>query len=117
MLPPKVNSPIDEAWEYLHRYGVINIGFLQKEPIDSVGGNVMKTVIVIGAGVAGLSAARQIRHLWESEGKRVNVFILEGSGRMGGRMYFLISILDIQSYWVLLLIKLILTLVLMLELI
>lgn len=67
---------------YLIRQGLINFGFLGENqfPILSLEQKVPH-VVIIGAGIAGLAAARQLRSL----GVRVSIF--EARDRLGGRIY------------------------------
>lgn len=70
------------AWKFLDHFGYINFGVgramnralrLCEEPKG--------VVIVIGAGLAGLAAARQLK------GKGHRVIVLEGRDRIGGRVH------------------------------
>ncbi|GAB4819993.1 hypothetical protein N2152v2_007039 [Parachlorella kessleri] len=82
---PKKDRPYGlAAWRFLHSMGYINFGVspdvadeMASQP-DSKG-----TVVVVGAGCAGLAAARQLRML----GYRVAV--VEGRDRPGGRVHTL----------------------------
>lgn len=90
------------AYEWLIRRGYINFGCI--EIPDSSSGRVrryktkrlrMKTVVIIGAGMAGLGCARQLeglfshyRERWTAVGEEPpRVIILEGRNRVGGRVY------------------------------
>ncbi|GLC33360.1 hypothetical protein PLESTM_000052900 [Pleodorina starrii] len=67
------------AWAYLNTYGVINFGTASlAAPLDK---EHSETVLVIGAGLAGLAAAQQLRQL----GYRV--VVLEARDRPGGRVH------------------------------
>jgi len=77
---------VPHAWEFLNLHGYINfgVGLLPSNsplPYDGVGSS--RTVIVIGAGLAGCAAASQLQR-W---GHRVAV--LEGRNRPGGRVHTL----------------------------
>ena len=90
------------AYEWLVRRGYINFGCVEIADLSS--GKVkryktkrlrMKTVIVIGAGMAGLGCARQLeglfnhyRERWTAIGEEPpRVVVLEGRNRVGGRVY------------------------------
>lgn len=90
------------AYEWLVRRGYINFGCV--EIPDLLGGRVkkyktkrlrMKTVVVIGAGMAGLGCARQLeglfnhyRERWTAIGEEPpKVVVVEGRNRVGGRVY------------------------------
>jgi hypothetical protein len=86
------------AHEWLARNGYINFGCLDLEafPNPSPNSAKRKTVIIIGAGVSGLSTARQLQSLflqfkakWSKQrGEKLpQVVVLEGRGRIGGRVY------------------------------
>lgn len=87
------------AHEWLARNGYINFGCVDiptpraYQPSD---GPRRKTIVVIGAGVAGLSCARQLHGLFSQFRERWNtkprqplprIVILEGRNRVGGRVY------------------------------
>lgn len=88
------------AYKWLVRNGYINFGCVEV-PQDAVGiarskrNGKQKTVVVVGAGVSGLTAARQLEHLvaqdsakWTDNGERPpKVIVLEGRSRVGGRVY------------------------------
>ena len=88
------------AYKWLVRNGYINFGCVEV-PRDATAiarsrrNGKQKTVVVIGAGVSGLTAARQLEHLfaqdsakWIDNGERPpKVIVLEGRGRVGGRVY------------------------------
>lgn len=90
------------AYEWLVRKGYINFGCV--EPLDTSNAYVKrykskrykrKTVVVVGAGMAGLGCARQLESLfrhyrerWTSIGEEPpKVILLEGRNRIGGRVY------------------------------
>ncbi|PNW80465.1 hypothetical protein CHLRE_07g318651v5 [Chlamydomonas reinhardtii] len=67
------------AWTYLHTYGFINFGTAAlPQPPEA---QHAETVIVIGAGLAGLAAAQQLRQLG------YKVLVLEARDRPGGRVH------------------------------
>ena len=83
------------AFEWLMRKSYINHGCVD---VNNVAGlppshkrrpSTTETVVVIGAGMAGLSCARQLTNLYKqsSLNRRVQVIILEGRSRVGGRIY------------------------------
>ncbi|KAF5835288.1 flavin-containing amine oxidoreductase-domain containing protein [Dunaliella salina] len=81
-IQPKFQPLVKLAWELLSKHGYINFGvapLLLNEPLSNRGER--KSVIVIGAGLAGASAARQ---LWKWG---YNVVVLEGRNRPGGRVW------------------------------
>lgn len=89
------------CYDWLVRRGYINYGCVQlPEPQPDFRGNEpptkkRKTIAVIGAGISGLSCARQLDGLFKqhashfySRGEELpKVVILEGRGRVGGRVY------------------------------
>ncbi|WMV31628.1 hypothetical protein MTR67_025013 [Solanum verrucosum] len=81
IIPERCSGLLDSAYNYLLSYGYINFGVAlaikDKIPTRPSKGR----VIVIGAGLAGLAAARQLM-LFGFE-----VIVLEGRKRAGGRVY------------------------------
>ena len=90
------------AYEWLVRKGYINFGCVEiSDDASNHGkrsrskGKGRKTIIVVGAGMAGLGCARQLEGLfshyhdrWESLGEQPpKVMVLEGRSRLGGRIY------------------------------
>lgn len=88
------------AYRWLTRNGYINFGCVEAPKDPSVPSRFSKdarqrTVVVIGAGVSGLTTARQLEGLFKREAaKWVNmgerpprVIVLEGRKRIGGRVY------------------------------
>ncbi|KAI9834753.1 MAG: hypothetical protein M1819_002839 [Sarea resinae] len=91
------------AYVWLVRRGYINFGCVEaprvevpsRENNSRVSAAPRKTIVVIGAGVAGLGCARQLDGLfrqysaiWKGSGEEVpRVVVLEGRGRIGGRVY------------------------------
>ena len=88
------------AYEWLVRKGYINFGCV--EPLEAVASHTRRskksrrrTIVVIGAGMAGLGCARQLQGLLShyqdratSNGEELpRVIILEGRQRIGGRVY------------------------------
>ncbi len=70
------------AWTFLDSLGYINFGVSDSiQELVKTGKEDMGSVVVIGAGCAGLSAARQLRK------KGYKVVILEGRNRPGGRVH------------------------------
>jgi monoamine oxidase len=68
---------LEAAYSYLNRYGVINVGVYarKREPARKEG----ERIVVIGAGWAGLTVARQLRSFG------YDVVVLEGRDEVGGR--------------------------------
>ncbi|CAL1387017.1 unnamed protein product [Linum trigynum] len=80
-VPAHCHGLLDSAYDYLVSRGYINFGVSQaiKEKFPSEFGKAR--VIIIGAGLAGLAAARQLMRLG------FTVTVLEGRKRPGGRVY------------------------------
>ena len=90
----------EAAYKWLVRHGYINFGCVEV-PHDSTAVKKLprtsrqRTIVVIGAGVSGLTAARQLEGLvaqdsarWTDAGERPpKVVLLEGRRRIGGRVY------------------------------
>ncbi|EME44257.1 hypothetical protein DOTSEDRAFT_88470 [Dothistroma septosporum NZE10] len=90
----------DVAYRWLTRNGYINFGCVQVQKNPKIPKKFSKdarqrTVVVIGAGVSGLTTARQLESLftqeaskWIDMGERPpRVIVLEGRHRVGGRVY------------------------------
>lgn len=88
------------AYKWLTRNGYINFGCVDvpRDPNDALHFKKLgkqKTVVVIGAGVSGLTTARQLEGLfaqysdhWLQKGERPpRVLVIEGRKRIGGRVY------------------------------
>lgn len=90
------------AYQWLLRKGYINFGCVENPTLSEIDSNRKKTkrserknIIVIGAGMSGLGCARQLEGLfshyrdrWTSVGEEPpKVIVLEGRGRIGGRVY------------------------------
>ena len=87
------------AYKWLVRNGYINFGCVEVprdvESMRSRKNGKQKTVVVIGAGVSGLTTARQLENLfaqesakWTDQGEHPpKVIVLEGRRRIGGRVY------------------------------
>eukprot|EP00898_Chlorokybus_atmophyticus_P002585 jgi/Chlat1/3327/Chrsp22S03478 len=68
------------AYSFLHSYGWINYGIMSNNNSDNIAPK-KGSVVVIGAGLAGLAAARQLI------AAGIKVVILEGRQRPGGRVH------------------------------
>ncbi|KAF6140303.1 hypothetical protein GIB67_000351 [Kingdonia uniflora] len=81
LLPPHCRTLLNSAYGFLLSHGYINFGVSPaiKEKITAEGSKAK--VIVVGAGLAGLAAARQLISFG------FKVVILEGRKRAGGRVY------------------------------
>ncbi|KAL7252866.1 hypothetical protein ACSBR1_007426 [Camellia fascicularis] len=81
VIPSHCSKLLDSAYNYLVSHGYINFGVApaikEKIPLEPNKSN----VIIIGAGLAGLAAARQLMRLG------FKVTVLEGRKRAGGRVY------------------------------
>lgn len=87
------------CFDWLVRRGFINYGCVEIRQQRSNTGNVQlrrqRTIVVIGAGFAGLGCARQLTGLSQQYAKRFRdlgeepprVIVLEGRSRVGGRVY------------------------------
>ncbi|KAL8090378.1 hypothetical protein AgCh_039741 [Apium graveolens] len=81
VIPKHCRGLLDKAYEYLLSRGFINFGVAPAIKERILGEVSKSNVIIIGAGLAGLAAARQLM----SFGYKVTV--LEGRKRAGGRVY------------------------------
>ncbi|KNA18637.1 hypothetical protein SOVF_068780 isoform A [Spinacia oleracea] len=81
VIPKHCHWLLDTAYDFLVSHGYVNFGVAsaikERFPMDPTKGS----VIVIGAGLAGLSAARQLMRFG------FKVTVLEGRKRAGGRVY------------------------------
>ncbi|KAF2857695.1 hypothetical protein K470DRAFT_283682 [Piedraia hortae CBS 480.64] len=81
------------AYTWLLRNGYINYGCVEvNRALATSNAPEAKTIVVVGAGVAGLATARQLEGLFaqtwmEFEGPPPKVIVLEGRKRIGGRVY------------------------------
>ncbi|KAL7276182.1 hypothetical protein RUND412_000833 [Rhizina undulata] len=85
------------AYEFLVRNGYINFGCIEvpcKVTAAVSNAKRRKTIVVIGAGMAGLGCARQLEGLFSQFGDRLprgegppNIIVLEARSRLGGRIY------------------------------
>ena len=89
------------AYEWLVRKGYINFGCVEVPDVSNVRvkktklRRTKKTIVVVGAGMAGLGCARQLQGLlshyqekWTISGEeQPRVIVLEGRARIGGRIY------------------------------
>ncbi|GMH38451.1 hypothetical protein BSKO_06335 [Bryopsis sp. KO-2023] len=79
---PKFRHLVTAAWRFLTQYGYINFGVAPAITDRGLKADHNKgTVIIVGAGLAGLGAARQLRGMGHT------VVILEGRDRLGGRVH------------------------------
>lgn len=90
----------EAAYRWLTRNGYINFGCVEVPKDQSLPKKLGKdmrqrTVVVVGAGVSGLTTARQLESLFTQEAARwvemnerpPRVIVLEGRNRIGGRVY------------------------------
>lgn len=89
------------AYEWLVRRGYINFGCVEVPDLSDLKTkkhrrkSSRKTIVIIGAGMAGLGCARQLdglfnhfREAWTTSGEETpRIVILEGRPRIGGRIY------------------------------
>lgn len=88
------------AYDWLVRGGYINFGCFEYpsldfyNPIPEDSRKPRKTIVIIGAGIAGLSCARQLDNLFQRKARHFaeyqgtpRVVVLEGKRRIGGRIY------------------------------
>lgn len=81
VVPSHCSKLLDSAYNYLVSHGYVNFG-VAKEIKDRIPLEPSKSsVIIIGAGLAGLAAARQLMRFG------FKVTVLEGRKRAGGRVY------------------------------
>ncbi|OLL21842.1 Lysine-specific histone demethylase 1A [Neolecta irregularis DAH-3] len=83
-----------KCYEWLVRNGYINFGCLnlQINPLSTTESTTRrKTVVIVGAGMAGLGCARQLDGLFQQFAEKFEqppqIIVLEGRGRVGGRIY------------------------------
>lgn len=88
------------AYDWLVRNGYINFGCFEYpsinyyNPIPKEKRKPRQTVVILGAGVAGLSCARQLDNLFQRKARHFaeyqdlpKIVVLEGRRRIGGRVY------------------------------
>jgi lysine-specific histone demethylase 1 len=82
------HSAVDRIYDFLNQYGYINAGIIygsdgahSSEFVPTLGAGSRKSILVIGAGAAGLMAARKLRSFGHS------VRVLEARNRIGGRVH------------------------------
>ncbi|KAJ6349991.1 hypothetical protein OIU78_006230 [Salix suchowensis] len=80
-VPKHCHGLLESAYNYLVSHGYINFGVSQSIKEQFPQEYTKSNVIVVGAGLAGLSAARQLMRLG------FKVTVLEGRKRAGGRVY------------------------------
>ncbi|KAF4309664.1 High mobility group HMG1/HMG2 [Botryosphaeria dothidea] len=98
---PRYFNMSQVAYKWLVRNGYINYGCVELQstagpiPRAKARGGKRRTIVVVGAGMAGLGCARQLEGLiaqlgeqWTNSGERPpRVVVLEGRKRIGGRVY------------------------------
>lgn len=88
------------AYDWLVRNGYINFGCFESPSFDFYNAipeeqrKPRKTVVIIGAGISGLSCARQLDNLFNRKARHFaeyqdipRIFVIEGRRRIGGRIY------------------------------
>lgn len=88
------------AYDWLVRNGYINFGCFEYpsinyyNPIPEEKRKPRQTVVILGAGIAGLSCARQLDNLFQRKARHFaeyqdlpKIVVLEGRRRIGGRVY------------------------------
>ena len=87
LVPPRLRPYAELAWRFLDTRGYINFGVAPailahaQQKLGEAAEAQRGTVAVIGAGLAGLGAAQQLRKLGHK------VVVLEAQGRPGGRVH------------------------------
>jgi monoamine oxidase len=96
-LPSHVAGFVDEIYDFLTRYGYINFGVFNENktsdksitPVALMSSLTIapitpprKRIVIIGAGMSGIVAARQLRFF-----KHYEVVVLEARNRIGGRVF------------------------------
>uniref|UniRef100_A0A0R3RHX1 SWIRM domain-containing protein n=1 Tax=Elaeophora elaphi TaxID=1147741 RepID=A0A0R3RHX1_9BILA len=78
--PPYDSDPlfVRRIYEFLQRFGYINVGIFNR--LSALPETFLRRVIVIGAGIAGIIAARQLKSFG------FDVVLLEARSRIGGRI-------------------------------
>ncbi|KAH9621382.1 hypothetical protein KSS87_007196 [Heliosperma pusillum] len=82
-IAPHLLPVVDPAFDFLVSHGFVNFGLapdIKNATLSTNIGNADVNVVVVGAGLAGLCAARQLRAMG------FKVVVLEGRGRPGGRV-------------------------------
>ncbi|CAL9220267.1 unnamed protein product [Arabidopsis halleri] len=80
-IPKHCSSLLDSAYNYLVTHGYINFGIAQAIKDKFPAQSSKSSVVVVGAGLSGLAAARQLMRFG------FKVTVLEGRKRPGGRVY------------------------------
>lgn len=78
---------LEKAFEFLDRYRFINYGII-KNPEGRMLTHGPSTVVVIGGGIAGLTAARELYNIFLGQQIPIpRIIVLEARQRIGGRIF------------------------------
>ena len=85
------DSLIKICWQFLIRHGYINFGCVKlgKSLQDNSSSSDVKRkkIVIVGAGMSGISCARHLHNLYcQKSGELPEIIVLEGRNRIGGRI-------------------------------